>query len=291
MKRNVLILGASGFVGRNLEEQLNSTYRVIAPSHKELDLTDEAETTVYFKTHHIDVVINAAGAGGSRKEEYEKNALETNLQMFFNIVRNKKYYRKLIHLGSGAEYDKRQSLSRVREQEFGQHIPSDDYGFFKYLCSKYIETADHIVSLRIFGLFGKYEDYRYRFISNAIVRNLLGLPITIQKNVYFDYVYIDDFVKIIDYFIGHGTKQKFYNIGSGTRIDLLTIAEKVNGIGQKRSRILVESPGLSDEYTCSNIRLTSEIKHLRFMDIDESIRTLYSWYKKNLHNLKYAEEI
>src|SRR3989344_8906047 len=222
MKKTILITGSTGCIGLNLIEQLDrNKYNILTPKHKELDLLKDSAVSKYFKKNKIDVVVNCALVGRSRNEEYVNNMVSVNLKMFINIVRNKKYFGKMIHIGSGAEYDKSRPLIKIKEEEFDRMVPKDDYGFFKYVCSKYIESADNIVSLRMFGLYGKYEDYKLKFISEAICKNILGLPIIINKNVYFDYVYMNDFVKIIEHFFNGNMKDKFYNIGKGERIDLL----------------------------------------------------------------------
>src|SRR3989339_767975 len=230
MVKNIFLTGSNGYIGRNLVEQLHKKYYLLTPSHKELDLLDEKAVDKFFNKNKVDVVINCAVIGGSRKEEHVNSSLSGNLRIFFNILKNKHKFKKMIHLGSGAEYDKSNPIVKVKETSLGKTIPQDEYGFFKYICSKYIEKEKNIVCVRIFGLFGKYEDYRYRFISNAIVNNLKELPITMNQNVFFDYLHIDDFVKIIDYFICHKTKYKFYNMGTGKKIDILTIAKKINKI-------------------------------------------------------------
>src|SRR3990167_2262656 len=284
--QRVLILGSSGFIGRNLVDKLQKRYKLLTPSHNELDLTNQDVVSSYFRRQKIDIVINAVVVGGSRKEEHEENALKNNLLMFFNIVKNQKYFKKLIHFGSGAEYDKSRPLKKVKEKDFGRKIPTDDYGFFKYMCAKYIETADNIINLRIFGLFGKFEDYRYRFTSNAICLNLLGRPITMNQNVYFDYVCIDDFMKIVKHLINYTGKQRFYNIGTGKKIDILSIAKKINDISDKKSQIVVKKPGLNNEYTCDNTRLMKELGNFRFSPFDDSLYSLYKWYKQNLTAIK-----
>jgi len=283
---NVLITGSSGYIGRNLTEQLSSKYNLYTPSHKELDLLNETLVLEYFKNHKIDIVINTAVVGGSREEEYMNKMFYDNLRMFFNLVRNKKYFKKMIHLGSGAEYDKRFPIKKVKEEDFDKRVPADDYGYYKYLCSKYIEKADNIVNLRVFGLYGKYENYRYRFISNAICRNIFGFPITLNQDVYFDYVYINDFVRIVDYFISNDAGYKSYNIGIGKPINLITIAKKINKIAEKKSEIIVKYPGFNKEYTCDNTRLMKEIKKLVLTDIDNAISELYKWYGSQRDKLK-----
>lgn len=282
MKKRILLLGANGFIGRNLIEQLGQKYDFSTPTSRELDLRSTTRVDKYFSKNGFDVVINAAVIGGSRKEEYERGMLEENLRMFFNIVRNKSSYKKLIHFGSGAEYDKSRPLKKVKEEDFDKRVPQDEYGFYKYICSKYIEKVDSIVNLRIFGLFGKYEDHRYRFISNAIVKNLKGLPITIRQNVLFDYLYIDDFVKIVDYFINNDTRHKFYNIGTGKPINLVKIANEINKVADNKSKIVVKNKGLNKEYTCNSKRLASEIKGFKFTNFNKSLLELYGWYKNNL---------
>lgn len=287
MNKKILIFGSSGFIGRNLQEYFQKKqYQLFTPTHKELDLLNGNEVNLYFKTCRPEIVINAALIGGSREEEYEEGMLYENLRIFFNIVINKKYFKKMIHLGSGAEYDKRTPIRRVKEEDFGKRMPVDEYGFYKYICSKYIEEVNDIVCLRIFGLWGKYEDWRYRFISNAICRNLFDLPITLKQDVYFDYVYINDFLKIIDFFITNRYKHKFYNMGTGKRINLLAIAHKINNIADKKSKIIVGKKGFANEYTCCNFRLLEELGKFEFTNFDQALRELYDWYKLGKKTIK-----
>ncbi|MCL4419147.1 NAD-dependent epimerase/dehydratase, partial [Patescibacteria group bacterium] len=145
---------------------------------------------------------------------------------------------------------------------------------------KYIEKSDRIINLRLFGIFGKYEQYQTRFISNAICKTLFNLPITIEQNAYFDYVYVIDFVRILDYFMQNNVSFKQYNVGTGKKISLLEIARIVKNVSGKNLKIKVSKTGLKNEYTCNNSRLKSEIKNLNFTGIEQSIRELYFWYEK-----------
>lgn len=285
-KINVLITGSNGFLGNHLREYLKDKYVLLTPSHKELNLLNENDVNTFFKKNAIDVVVHTAVIGGSRKEESAESALDQNLRMFFNIVKNKKHFKKMIHCGSGAEYDKRFPIINAKEEDFDKRIPTDEYGFGKYICSKYIENSKDIVCLRIFALFGVGEDYRYRFISNAICRNIYRLPITMNQDVYFDYIYIKDFVRIVEYFISHNAKHKFYNAGSGKKINLKSLAQKVNLIADNKSKIVIKKQGLNNEYSSNNKKLIKELNDFKFTSIDKSIKELYAWYKENKNTIK-----
>lgn len=284
-KLHVLITGANGFAGRHLKEYLNNKYVLFTPSHSELNLLNENEVDDFFKKNDIDIVVHTALVGGSREEEAQESALNQNLKMFFNIIKNKKRFKKMIHCGSGAEYDKRLPIVEVTEDDFDKRIPIDEYGFGKYVCSKYIENTKDIVCLRIFALYGPGENYRYRFISNAICRNIYGLSIKMKQNVYFDYIYINDFVRIVEYFIENKVKHKFYNIGTGKRITIKTIAEKINNIVNNKSKIIFKKNGLNNEYSCNNKRLVNELGDFKFTSIDNSLQEMYKWYKENKNKI------
>ncbi len=285
--KKIFLTGGSGFIGKNILEKLSDKYLFFAPSSNELNLQNAEEVAAYIRVHKFDLVIHSAKYGGTRKVENAAQTAEYNTRMFFNIVRNKAFFKRMIFLGSGGEYDHyARSIVRIREEEFDRFVPQDSFGFYKYLCSKYIENVDNIVNLRVFGIFGKYEDYDLRFISNAICKNILGLPITIRQNVFFDYLYIDDFVKILEYFIDNSVREKFYNMGTGTSIDLETIAKLINKISKNPSEIIINTEGLNNEYTCDNSRLLSEISDLTFANFEDSIRDLYNWYKSKKHILR-----
>ena len=281
----VLITGGSGFIGKNLVYYLRDKHEILSPTHSELELTDAEAVSSFLREHPVDVVIHAANVGGKRKDVGRTGVIRTNLRIFFNLQENSQYFKKMIFLGSGAEYDKSADIRKVKESEFGNRVPEDEYGFYKFVCSKFIERSDNIVNLRIFGVFGKYEDQEVRFISNMICRAMFDLPLEINQNMFLDYVYVEDLCKIIDYFIKNDVKGKFYNIGNGQHYDLLTIANKIKKIFGKDFRINVKKDGMNKEYTCDNSALIKELNGFKFTEIDDSIQTLYKWYLDNKENI------
>lgn len=276
----ILITGGSGFIGRNLKEQLHNTYTVLAPSSSELNLLQESDVKEYLARHRFDVIIHSATWDATRFSSKDPaRVLHHNLRMFYNLVRCSDSYGKQIHFGSGAGYDRSHCIPRMNEEYFDTHVPADDYGLSKYIMTKYTESSDRIVELCLFGVFGKYEDWRIRFISNACCKAVWDMTITIRQNVVFDYLYIDDLVKITDWFITHDTREKRYNVCRGGTHELLTLARKILDISGKELEIAVRNEGMGREYSGDNSRFLSEIGGFSFRDIDESIEELYRWYE------------
>lgn len=278
----VLITGSSAFIGKNLLQRLCMDYNVYAPKREELDLFNAKDVENYLRNNKFDVVIHSANQNSTRNTTVSSyDVLDGNLRMFLNLERCKSYYGKMYYFGSGAEYDASNYISMMKEEYFGSFIPVDTYGFSKYTMSKIAEQNNNIYDLRLFGVFGKYEEWERRFISNAICKCIYNLPITIRQNVYFDYIYIDDLVEIMKWFIEHTPQMKHYNVCTGKRIDLLTLANKVRKILDKQVNIEVNLPGLKLEYTGNNDRLITEIGNIKFTNVDTAIENLCKYYISN----------
>ncbi len=284
---NVFIVGANGFIGKNIVEYLNLNYnhKLFSPNSLELNLLNKTDIDNYITSNKIDIIIYAANKGGGRDENYQiSNVLEINLRMSFNILNQSDKVDKIIYLGSGAEYGKHKPIINAKEAD-SVSLPLDEYGLYKFICSKYAENSKNIYHLRIFGVYGKYERYKAGFVSNAIVKNLIGMPIEIMQDVYFDYIYVKDLVKIIAYFIGHEGKYKIYNATTGEKINIVSIAKIINEVSNYKSEIPIKNPCLNFEYTSDNERIRKEIKTITFTPHSSAIRELYNYYSSTLDTL------
>lgn len=272
-------------MGRNLLEKLSDAYHIQSPKHAELDITNATAVQEYLAKNNFDVVIHAANVGGARNQTHLTSVLETNKRMFLNLAENHNLFGRMIFLGSGAEYGKQEPIVMAKESDFGSRFPADEYGQAKYFASQYIQTHEKIVNLRCFGIFGKYEDYATRFISNAICRALAGLPIVVRQNVKFDFLYVDDLIKIIQAFIEHEPGQKFYNTGRGEAVELVHLAALVKEKTGTQKEVVVKAEGLGKEYTCDNSLLLKELGTFAFTPYEKAIEEMISYYKANLHNI------
>ena len=58
--KKILVTGASGFVGSRVVARWRNEYRILAPTHAELDITDRESVDSYFLQHTPDVVVHLA---------------------------------------------------------------------------------------------------------------------------------------------------------------------------------------------------------------------------------------
>lgn len=279
----VLLTGANGFIGRNLKEKLAGAYDVACPSRRQLDLLDAGAVEEYVTDGCFDVVIHAANTNNTKHQNVSPyESLDGNLRMFFNLERCKDRYGKMYYFGSGAEYDAAHYIPDMAEDFFDTYVPKEAYGFSKYVMAKSCRPDGNIYDLRLFGVYGKYEEWHRRFISNAICRALKNLPITLSQNVYFDYLWVDDLAKIMQWFLEHEPKHRHYNVCRGEKIDLYTLARKVRQQLDSDCEIIVGKPGFKREYTGCNRRLKDEMGEITFAGWDETIRKLCEYYRENI---------
>lgn len=280
---NILLTGGSGFLGKNiLQSSVLKKYRILAPSRAELNLLEEDSVKTFFFKNHVDVVIHAAGKPGHRNAPDRTNIFYSDMLMFLNLLRQADRYQRMIVLSSGAIYDQRYEIKKVSEEDYRLHLPVDEHALFRHVSANYIENSKKLVELRIFGIYGQYEDYAIRFISNAICKSLFGLPITIRQNRRFSYLYVQDLMPVLDYFIDcPKPKHCAYNLVPDESVELLELAKQVQAVAKTNIPISMAQPGMGLEYSGNNMRLKQELPDINFTSHQAAITELCAWYSVN----------
>jgi nucleoside-diphosphate-sugar epimerase len=174
---SICILGAGGFLGRNLARKFPGS---VALTRKELDLLDSGAVAKYFSSHDYDVVIHCAVVGGSRLRDDDQIVLDQNLRMFFNVMNATQC--KVYYFSSGA------ALRNFPSP------PNDPYGFSKYVIEQY--TCLRLQILRIWGCFGPDEPPT-RFLATAKRDGHVTIPVDQE----FDFFHVRDVARVIEYLI------------------------------------------------------------------------------------------
>ncbi len=280
----LLLTGASGFIGRSIAESFRDRYELYTPSHIELDLTDSDAVAACLQRGTFDVVIHTANTNDFIHPDQAQYALDRNLRMFCNLRKCSDLYGKMLYFGSGAEYDKNHYVPMMSEEYFGTHIPTDPYGFSKYIMSELTAGSENIYDLRLFGVFGKYEEWRRRFISNMIYQALTGTEMHMDRNMYFDYLYIDDLCMIVEWFIHHKPTHHHFNVCTGQPVDLVSLAKIVKEETVTSAEIIMNGSDMKPSYTGDNIRLLDEMGAFTFTPVRDAVRKMVEFYR--LHGFR-----
>ena len=216
------VIGCNGFIGRNILEQ----YKWIPITREDVNLLDKKSVEKYFDRYFFSVIIHCAVTGGSRLHEDTSDVLRDNILMFENVANV--FHGKLIYFSSGAA--------------LRGNPPSDPYGLSKWIIDKRILQLENVYSLRIWGCYGPGE-LSTRF--SAICKD--KGHVVIDKDRYFDFVDVNDVVKVVyEYTIGHRTS-KVCNLVYRERLKLSEWAKKFGATYD-----IVDKTELGESYACKD---------------------------------------
>ncbi len=165
--KQVCVLGAGGFLGKNLCEGTGWT----KVTRAELDLLNQDAVEKYFQNHLYDVVVHCGVQGGSRLKRDDGNVTHNNILMFENVVRA--FDGMILYFSSGAALQ--------------GDPPTAPYGLSKWLIDKRIETIENAFSIRIWGCYGT-DELPTRF--SAVCRR--EGHVVISQDKYFDFISVSD---------------------------------------------------------------------------------------------------
>tara|TARA_Y100000592_G_scaffold19004_1_gene29070 strand:- start:46442 stop:47377 length:936 start_codon:yes stop_codon:yes gene_type:complete len=128
--KKVLVTGAHGFVGNNLMKLLeNKQCEVLAPTSKELDLTNEEQVKNYFFTEKPNIVLHLAGKVGgiaankaAPGEFFYKNITMGTLVMEYA---RQSGCEKVVALAAGCGYPKHLPVPYT-EEDFWKDLPDEN---------------------------------------------------------------------------------------------------------------------------------------------------------------------
>lgn len=270
---NILITGASGFMGTNICPILERRHVLFKPERDELDLFDRESVKNYLIGNKIEAVVHFANPNPVKYAGIDTadKMFEDSLRMFMNLYYLRDCYRKMIYIGSGAEYDKRYDIVNVKEEDVFNRMPVDAYGLAKHIANKLIRLSDNIYNCCVFGCYGP-GDFSNKFITHCINCCKTSDKITIRQDCKFDFLHVYDLGKYLLWMLEHDLKHKMYNASSGRHLYLSEIAGIVKQQMHSDLPIVILKDGLNLEYTANGDRLFSESGIGPDISIEEGVR-------------------
>jgi nucleoside-diphosphate-sugar epimerase len=250
----ILITGGNGYIAKSIANRLWEKYHIIAPGREELDLLDSKSVDTFFEGKYFDVVIHTATLGGNRLKEEDETVSFYNLIMFYNLIRKKEQFNKLISFGSGAEY-------RV------EYTP---YGFSKKIINKLIHKYDNFYNLRIYAVFDEKEKDT-RFIKSNIKRYLNNEPILIHQDKLMDFIYMPDLISVVEHYIVGKDLLKEVDCIYDDTVSLSNIAQQINNLSINKVPINIEDPLPGQNY----VGIYNELP-IAFIGLEQGIKNVYN---------------
>jgi len=230
----ILITGGNGNIAKIIRKHMDidNTYEIYAPSHKDLDVMDYDSVKNYIDDINPYIIIHTAIIGGRRTKDETSDVVYKNLLMFENIIKCSENVRMIINLDSAAIYDRNGDIFCRREDEL-YTVPKDYYGFSKYLICKRTREYDNIYNFRIFNIFHINEE-NDRFIKACFLAKKNDAKFIINDDKYFDFMYENDFIKILKYYVNNFDRKKLdktINICYKKKYKLSEIVKLIENIG------------------------------------------------------------
>jgi len=271
----IFISGGNGNIARIIKKKINNSYKIYAPSRIELDILDYNKVFNYINDINPDIVIHTAIIGGRRTNEETSDVFYKNILMFENIIKSCNRAKIIINLDSGAIYDRQTDIMNRKEQEL-YSVPQDYYGLSKYIIYQRSQQYNNIYNFRIFNIFHIGEENN-RFIKACFDAKKNNTPLIINEDKYFDFVYEDDFIKILKYYLENIDKQldKTINICYNKKYKLSDIVQIIENIGEYK-KINVEILKNSDKNYCGNSQLIYSL--LELDGLETSLLKYYNSY-------------
>ena len=257
----ILITGGNGNIAKMIKTHLSDLFDIVNPSHKELDILDLNKIREFLNDKCFDILIHTAILGGRRNKEETGEVTHKNLLMLENLLHFSDKFKMIINFDSAAIYDRETDILNRKEDEL-LSIPTDYYGFSKYLIYKRTLSYNHVYNFRIFNIFHVNEEPD-RFIKSCFIAKKNNSKVTIFEDKYFDFVYEDDFITIVKFYLDNSNKpeslEKTINICYNKKNKLSDIAKLIikndENINIQKTNSLYNYSGNSSKLEILDIKL------------------------------------
>ena len=314
-KDKIYLAGHQGLVGSAIFRMLDNQgfSNIIVRTHKQLDLTSQAEVNIFFQKEQPDYVILAAAKVGGifANTNYPADFIYQNLMIQSNVIHASflSNVKRLLFLGSTCIYPK--AVEQPMKEDAlltGLLEPTNEpYAIAKIAGIKLCESYNRqhgtdfrsVMPTNLYGSGDNFHDKNSHVIP-ALIRRFHEAKISNNKdvlvwgtgNVLREFLYVDDMASA-SIFVLHVDKELYetntkpmlshINIGSAEEISIRKLAELIKSIVGFEGKIVFDTSkpdGPPRKFIDS-----SRISGLGWnpkTDLFEGITKTYDWLKKNI---------
>lgn len=305
-KNKILILGSTGFLGKNLCFKLKQKkIKFSTLTKKQCNLLDYNKLLRILSKKKPDIIFNCAGKVGGIGYNI-KNPSEIfyeNIKMLLNIfkIASSLKVKKLINIGSSCCYPSRFTRKLKEKNLFeGKLHPSvEAYGFWKLasiIGAKAFNNEKKLVTINLifpslYGPMDKFDQENSHVISSLIVKfyNAVkmkknSLTLWGTGNPVREFIFIDDAIEVLIKIAANYNSIKPINAGVGKGHKIKKIAFLLQKIYKFQGKILWDpsKPDGQKYKLLDNNLIKNEIRWKPKIDIDLGLSKTVLWFKKNV---------
>lgn len=262
-KNSILITGASGFVGSRIVEALKDSYTIIAPRHKEMDITSEEETERYISDTKPDVILHLAAISNTGYcEEHPDESYLVNVTGVENLAKAAARHNiKFVFFSSDQIYNGNHELGLLPEGI--PTSPENHYGRHKLLAEqRALNICKDTVALRtpwMYDIERPGMHTHLNFIRNIKTAIETGTPLRFATREFRGITWIEEVIRNIQptFDLPGGV----YNFGAENTLNTYeTACEYVRMLGHDPEGLIIADPERFPEHI-RNISISMKKAH------------------------------
>lgn len=231
---NILLTGATGFIGTNLSKHLTAKGHTVTHTFRE-DLYEIDRIRQLLYHSESDYIIHLAAAGNmTGQDQHNQRILTANIDPLFNILQSARHakVKGVINFSTSSVLLPHQSLYSATKKAG------------EALCKAYADEYNvPVISVRPFSIYGAYEP-DFRFIPTVFRSCLTGKPMDLASDATHDWLYVQNLCEAIESFVTQdisALKGNAYNLGTGVATSNIRVVELIQEITGKKATISKEA--------------------------------------------------